>query len=193
MYTRRKWIFISIGTVIILVLAAFRLPERGQVATSTPGGFFSAPGTFVDSASGVEYGLFLTGRESDDTAGLGQVTIQLLGPSVSLCSAHGGSVDIGDSTDGENFSGNSPLQEIQCGTAYSQAVSIEGCTAKAELHGYSHSDFPLYIYSGSNTVELTYRKTSASSGQLNLKVYTPKGPIKLSGTVSGEVVMDTCP
>lgn len=193
MYSHRKLIVLSIVSIAMLVLVAFSTPARGVIAIGQPGGFLSAPGSFIDSASGVEYGLLLVGRESSDTAGLGQVTVQLLGPSISVCSTHGGGVDIGEWTDGENFSGNSPLTEIQCGTAYSQAVSIEGCTAKAELHGYSHSDYPLYIYSGPNTVELTYRKTSASTGELTLKVHTPRGPIKLSGTVSGDVVMDTCP
>ena len=192
---RRKWIVLSLSLVILLGLAAFQPPIRGLVANGTPGGFFSAPGVFVDTVSGVEYGLFLNGRESDDTAGLGQATVQLLGPGIQVCSTHFGGVDIGNTSDGENFieNGNFPLAEIQCGTAYSQAVSVEGCTAKAELHGYSHSDFPVTIYSGPNTIELTYRKISDSTGKLTLVVYTPKGPIKLSGEVNGEVTMDTCP
>jgi len=179
---------------MILILAAFALPARGVVLNGTPGGFLSLPwGTLTDSATGGEYGLVLIARESDDAAGLGQVTVQLLGPSISACSTHGGWVDIGPFTDGENFSGNYPLQDIQCGTAYNMAVSIDGCTAKTELHGFSHSDYPLITYSGQNTVELTFKKTSSDGGKVNMKVYTPMGPIQLNGDVSGAVQMDTCP
>jgi hypothetical protein len=38
----------------------------------------------------------MTGREADDAAGVGQFTLQVLGP-VSVCSTHGGGVDIGTS------------------------------------------------------------------------------------------------
>jgi hypothetical protein len=136
---------------------------------------------------------FLSHVNRTDTTGLGQSTVQLLGPSISVCSTHGPTADIGTSEDGENFSGIAPMQDIYCGTAYGMAVSIDGCTAKTELHGYSHSDYTRIAYMGQNTVELTFQKTSASGGKATLKIYTPKGIIKLDGNVSGDVQMDTCP
>jgi hypothetical protein len=51
----------------------------------------------------------------------------------------------------------------------------------------------LTIYTGSNTVELQYKKTGASTGKVSMTVYTPKGPIKLAGELNGSVEMDTCP
>lgn len=194
MYTRRSMILLAVSTVIVLMLAAFASPARDVLKNGQSGGFVSLPwGTFTDPTTGDEYGLTVIAREADDAAGVGKFTLQLLGPGISVCSTHGGGVDIGLSENGEDFAGNYPLQEIQCGTAYSMAVSVDGCTAKTELHGYSHSDYPLIIYTGSNTVELTLRKTAAESSKVSLKVFTPKGPIKLSGDVSGPVEMDTCP
>jgi hypothetical protein len=61
------------------------------------------------------------------------------------------------------------------------------------MHGFSHSDYPSLIYSGLNTIELKFRKTAADRGKFDLTVYTPRGPIKRSGQVIGEVQMDTCP
>jgi hypothetical protein len=179
---------------MLLILAAFASPPRGIVLSGKPGGFLSMPGgNFIDSTSGTQYLLLFISRESSDAAGVGQATVQLLGPGISVCSTHGPGADIGTSTDGENFAGNNPLPDIQCGTSYGMAVSIDGCTAKTELHGYSHSDYPLIAYMGQNTVELTFQKTSSSGGKVTMKIYTPKGPIKLDGNVSGDVQMDTCP
>jgi hypothetical protein len=192
MRTHPKWIVLTVSLVIMLALAAFAVPARGVVKVGQPGGFLSLQsGTFVDSA-GQEYELLMLAGEGEEIPGAGNFTLQVLGPSISICSTQGGSVDIGSPLPDGNYSGNSPLTEIQCGTAFGQIVSIDGCTAKTEFHGYSHSDYPLTTYSGSNTVALTFRKKSASSGQITITVYTPKGPIKLSGTVSGPITMDTC-
>lgn len=150
-------------------------------------------GTFVDSASGQEFGLTMLAGEGEESAGAGNFTLQVLGPGVSVCSTHGGGVDIGTQAEDGNYYGIVPMTEIECGTSFGMAVSIDGCTATTELHGYSHSDYPFTIYSGSNTVELKFRKTSAMTGNVSIKVYTPKGPIKLAGNVTGSMTMDTCP
>lgn len=193
MKKQQRWILFCTSLALILAVAAFTIPMRGVVAAGTPGGFLSGGGQFVDYSSGGLYNLFIAARESSDTAGTGQFTLQLLGPGISVCSTHGGVVDVGTSTDGENFSGSYPLEDIQCGTAYSMAVSIDGCTAETELHGFSHSDYPLIIYTGPNTVELAYKKTGDSTGKISMTVYTPKGPVKLAGQLNGPVEMDTCP
>jgi len=192
MYTRSKWILLAMSTTIIIVLAAFTLPARGVVANGTPGGFLSLQSApFIDSATGQEYSLTVIAGESEENAGVGNVTLQLLGPSLSACSVHGAGVDIGPELEDGNYAGNLPLTETQCGTAFGMAVSIDGCTAKTEMHGFSHSDYPLFTYLGSTTIELTLRKSGAD-GKVNLKVYTPKGPIKLDGKVSGPFTMNTC-
>ena len=193
MQTHRKWIILVTSTVLILMLAAFTLPARGVVVSGTPGGFLSMPsGTFIDSTTGQEYTLTVVSGESEENAGGGNVTLQLLGPSLSVCSAHGGGVDIGAEMEDGNFAGNYPLTELQCGTAFGMAVAIDSCTAKTEMHGYSHSDYPLFTYMGSTTIEFSFRK-SGDGGKVNLKIYTPKGPIKLDGNFSGPVTMNTCP
>ena len=190
MNRKQRWFFLSITLVAILVLVAFASPMRGVIAVGEPGGFISIPfTTFVDPASGREFSLTLIGREYD--AGAGQVTLQLLGPGFSACSTHGGGVDIGTSEDGENFGGNFPLTEIQCGTAYGMAVSIDKCDVKTEMHGYIHSDYPFTTYTGSVTIEANIHKTT-SGGQVNLKVYTPRGPVKLQGSLNGDFTLDTC-
>jgi hypothetical protein len=193
MKSYRKLIALSILSVSALILLAYTIPSRDVIAGGQPGGFLSLePGNFVDSRTGQTYELTMLGAEGTEAAGAGNFTLQVLGPGISICSTHGGGADIGLMLEDGSYAGNYPLTEIQCGDSYGMAVSIDGCTAKTELHGYSHSDYPLTIYSGTNTVELTFRKTGASSGHINIKVYTPKGPIKLSGNVSGPIIMSTC-
>lgn len=186
-----RWIIFSISLIVLLVLTAFAVPTRGILATGTPGGFLSLQsGTFTDSLTGDQYTLTALGGEGQ-LAGGGNFTLGLQGP-ISLCSTHGGGADIGTPLEDGNYAGNFPLTEIQCGTAFGMAVSIDGCTAKSEMHGYSHSDWPFYTYTGSTTIEFVFKK-SGTGGQVNVKIYTPKGPIKLAGEYSGPVIMDTCP
>lgn len=193
MFIHRKWIVLSVSTVIMLILGAFSTPVRGVVAIGTPGGILFIPSaTFIDSVTGQEYSLITFAGESEETAGVGNFTLQLLGPSSSTCSAHGGGADIGPEQPDGNFAGNFPLTEFQCGTAFGMAVSIDGCNAKSEMHGYSHSDYPLFAFMGPTTIDFAFRK-SGSGGKVNIQIYTPKGPIKLAGNISAPVTMPTCP
>lgn len=194
MLSKRKLIVLSVVTLATLLLTAYSKPIRGVLAVGQPGGYLSLEsGTFTDSRTGKEFGLTLLAGEGENMAGAGNFTVQVLGEGFSICSTHGGGVDIGPQAEDGNYYGNFPLTEIQCGTSFGMAVSIDECTAKTELHGYSHSDYPFTIYSGPNTVELTFRKTSSTTGLINIKAYTPKGPIKLSGNVSSSsITLDTC-
>jgi hypothetical protein len=193
MHVHKKWIILSLSTIIILILTAFTTPVRGIVANGQPGGFVSVlDGTFIDSVTGWEYGFSLVAREADDSAGVGKVTLLVSGPGLSVCSAHGPGAEIDFSPGGEDFGGNVPLSEIQCGTAYGMPVSIDGCTAKTENHGYSHSDYPFHPYMGPSTTEFSLQKKSSGS-LVTLKLYIPSGVIKLGGNVNGTVEMDTCP
>ena len=194
MYRYKKIIIPVITILVMLVLVGYATPVRGVIRVGQPGGYLSLePGTFIDFVTGQEYSLTMLAGEGNEIAGAGNFTLQVSGPGISICSTHGGDADIGPQLEDGNYAGNFPLTEIQCGTSYGMAVSIDGCTAKTELHGYSHSDYPLTIYTGSNTVELTFKKTSHNTGQVSIKVFTPKGPIKLAGDVSGPIIMSTCP
>ena len=147
----------------------------------------------MDSGTGNTFTISIVARESDDSTGSGKATLFIIGPSISLCSAHGPSAEIDFSAGGEDFGGNNPLQDIQCGTSYGMAVAIDGCTATTELHGYSHSDYSFIPYMGSIPLDFSFRKSAQpNTGVVNLKLYTPKGPIKLSGTMNGSITMDTC-
>lgn len=191
MHTHRTWILLSFSLIVILVLAAFTAPVRGVVQNGTPGGFLSIPQTtFIDSATGQEFSIIAVAGESEETAGVGNVTLQL-GGTVSACSVHGGGADIGPVQDDGNYAGNFPMTEIQCGTAFGMAVSIEGCTVRTESHGFSHSDYPFTTYMGSTTIDFNFKQT-ASGGKVEIKIYTPKGPIKLAGTVNGPITLNTC-
>lgn len=191
MHTRRIWIILSFSLIVILSLAAFAVPVRGVVRNGSPGGFFVIPATtFIDSATGEEYSIIAVVGESEEMAGVGNVTLQL-GGTASICSVHGGGADIGSELEDGNYAGNFPLTEVQCGTAYGMAVSIEGCTVKTEMHGFSHSDYPLTTYLGPTTIDFNFKKT-AEGGKVEIKIYTPKEPIKLSGIVNGPVTLDTC-
>src|SRR5262245_21633402 len=113
MLIHRKWIVLSVCTVIMLILGAFSTPVRGVVPLGTPGGILFIPSaTFIDSISGQEYSLIVFAGESEETAGVGNFTLQLLDPSSSTCSAHGGGADIGPEQPDGNFAGNFPLSEF---------------------------------------------------------------------------------
>jgi hypothetical protein len=114
-----------------------------------------------------------------------------VGGTASACSTHGGGADIGPELEDGNYAGNFPLTEIQCGTAFGMAVSIERCTVKTEMHGFSHSDYPLITHLGSTPIDFNFKK-SASGNQVEIKIYTPKGPIKLAGRLNGPVTLNTC-
>lgn len=166
-----------------------------------PGGHLSIPKVFVhDSASGSQYEVAFFATEDSDKAGQGKTTLWIGGPGLSTCSTHGGSVEI-DWTAGfptEDWTGNYPLTEIQCGTAYGMRVAVDGCEARIELHGYSHSDYPLITYTGSMTADVSFRKgDQPDTGEMTIKIFTPKGPLKISGPITladpdAHIQMDTC-
>ena len=141
------FLFIALASVGILGLLAYLRP--GARSASTPGGFLSTPSAqLTDARPGNAYSFDLVARERAEAPGVGQSTLLVVGPSLSLCSASGPQAEIDYSLDGEEFPGNAPLAEIRCGTASGMAVAIDGCTASIDLHGYVHSDYPLVTYVG---------------------------------------------
>jgi hypothetical protein len=149
-------------------------------------------GTFVDTAFGNTYTMSIIAREFDSGVGSGRVTLLINGPGFSMCGVHGPNAEIDFSGGGEEFGGNNLLLDTQCGTVFSTPTSIDGCTAVTELHGATHSDPPFIAYLGPGSLDFSFRKSSPNTGVVNLKFYTPKGPIKLSGNLNGAITMDTC-
>ena len=193
MFAAKKWIGVSVCIIIILGLTAFLPQAVGNVRNAQPGGFLSIiDGTFVDKKTGDTYTISIVAREFDSGVGSGKVTFLVNGPWASVCSVHGPNAEIDFSGGGEEFGGNFPVQDIQCGTVFSTTTSIDGCTASTELHGFTHSDPPFIPYLGPGALEFSFRKSSANTGAVDLKFYTPKGAFKLSGNLSGDITMDTC-
>jgi hypothetical protein len=72
-------------------------------------------------------------------------------------------------------------------------VKVDDCRAIIQAHGFSHSDHPLLNYLGSTTLELDFRKKSATTGDVDITINTVAGKIMLKGKVTGPIIMGTCP
>jgi len=90
------------------------------------------------------------------------------------------------------FSGFFPLTGVECGIAFGQSVSINGCVALMSFHAYVHSDSPRVNFLGPATVDVMVQK-NASGVRVNLTIYTPKTAITVQGSFTGTVGMSTCP
>lgn len=129
-------------------------------------------------------------HQDDRTGGGGSVNAVFwgqLGIPVSGCSYHAPTVP--HNIDNDN-SGVDPLT-AECGRAWGQTVSVDGCIVKTSFHGYTHSDHPRINYAGPVTVDITIHKTNSKTG-VDLTVNTPKGPIQVSGTFDGTVDISSC-
>jgi hypothetical protein len=96
-----------------------------------------------------------------------------------------------DFTDVGNETGETP--SYQCGRAFGQTVTLEGCVATIRAHGFQHSDDPLAEYLGTATVDIRFQKTGPATGTLDVVDSTPAGKIEVRGAVSGTIAMSTCP
>ena len=147
-----------------------------------PGASLDVAGTFTDIDTGNVYNLDFEANEIN--VGVGHTFLHLDGPALSVCGVHG------PAADPSTFSFN----DIQCGNANRMSVAINGCTAKVELHGYSHSDHPFVTYIGSTTIDLTVRKRKKESRWfIKISIFTPKKKIELRGIVDGLISMSSCP
>lgn len=125
-------------------------------------------------------GSFTITAVQQGAGGGGDTNINIQGRS-RACSVHGPGAD----------EGNFPYQGVQCGTAFGNGVSINGCVADLEAHGYVHSDHPNVSYLGGTTIDVRYQKTR-SGDQMKMTIYTPKENIELIGKVNGASVMPSC-
>lgn len=185
------------GTAGIVALAAsLALISLGGVsAQSTPGGNLEVGvpdgAEFVDANTGTPYTFRLLASEDPGEAGFGEVTLLLEG-NPNVCSASGPDPVIDFGRRGPR--GNTPLDDIECGTAGAMAVAVDGCVADIEFHGFVHSDHPNTTYMGMTTVDLRFRNgVEPDTGVIDITIHTPKDMISLRGSVMGSVVMDTCP
>ncbi len=189
------------GTAGMVALAAsMALISLGGVsAQPAPGGTLEvgappgAPAEFMDKKTGTTYVFRLIANEDTVTAGVGDVTLLLEG-NPRACSARGPDPFIDFGAGGPDFGGNTPLPDIECGTAFVMAVAVDGCIADIELHGFVHSDHPNVTYMGMMTLDLRFHKgVGGDAGIIDVTIHTPKGITELHGSVMGTVVMDTCP
>jgi hypothetical protein len=177
----------------------------GLIATSfgsasstraTAGGTLKVgPGATV--AGGTTYGpgtFGLRASASGSPAGIGDVVLQLDrgAQNFAVCTVHGPDPSVDFTNDGDE-DGNNPYPDIQCGRAYGESVTFKGCTMNAQAHGYIHSDAPATNYLGPTTLNITFKKTGATSGVLTVQAWTPVGgTLQVKGTTSGAVSMSTC-
>jgi len=185
---------VPMPSLVALVLSISVLAYMPALAAPpTPGGDIDIePGaTFIDNGqSNFTYNFGLRAVESGSAAGLGDAVLEVTGPGVSICTIHGSSAQV-DWTDFGNEGGVSP--GFQCGRAYGESVSIDGCKAVIQAHGFGHSDNPLVNYFGTTTIDVTFQKKSASGGDIDVTLYTTSGKIQLKGKAVGPVTMSTCP
>ena len=195
---RKQFAGAAIGVIVAAAVVVLTLGSLGSSNSKTLGAALSVNSTTSETMGaalnvngtiddhGTNYGFSLGADESATHEGQGNVTLFLNGDGLSLCTVHG------PGAAPESF----PLTQVQCGGASTQAVSITGCKATIEAHGFSHSDFPREaIYLGSMTVEVVFQKKGPNNGDIKVTVYTPKRSIKVEGPVSfgGPVAMSTCP
>jgi hypothetical protein len=158
-------------------------PEfNASEAPGVPGGSLSVEGEFVDVNSSGVYQLTFNADEDDSNAGVGSAFLYLRGPALTACDVHGPAAE----------PGITPLPSVTCGGSYGMSVAIDDCLAKVGLHGYLHSDHPHVTFIGLTCMDLVLEKVG-DHYEIKITLYTPKGPIILAGTVTGDVSMDTCP
>jgi hypothetical protein len=156
--------------------------------------------SFVDDVTGNEYDFLLIASEWDDS-GEGKVTMQIEGPALTLCTSNGSPAyidfenpdPVGEDIYENHYPGNSPLTDIQCGSAYGMAVEIHECKVDLQFHGYSHSDYPFITYMGMVTTDVKVEiGNEFGDNEIEIEVHTPRDKIKLKGNFSGNVEMEAC-
>lgn len=181
-----KWLCAAVVTVLTLsaVPAAIGAPGPGGDLDIEPGA------TFEDNNTHLFYNFGLRAVESGAVAGLGDAVMEVSGPGVSACTVHGSSAQV----DWSNFGNEGGVQpSYECGRSYGESVKIDDCKATIQAHGFSHSDHPLINYLGSTTLDIDFRKKTATTGDIDITIHTVAGKIMLKGKVSGPIIMSTCP
>jgi hypothetical protein len=193
---KRNPIFVlAVSAVITLSSAtiAFAANDNGKSLgksnSGTPGGnFLTFDTVLTDSSSGQDFTVNLRAFESPDFAGVGAAAVEIVaaGGGITACTTHGGAADI----DFSNLANSVlPYEDNQCGLAGRVHVQVDGCMVEASAHGYLHSDWPHVSFMGDTTIDFSY---NANSGNLDIRMYTPKEQIHLQGSLEGNMILSTC-
>jgi len=166
----------------------------GSVVTAPPGPN-QGTANFLDHESGKTYNFVLAAIQDSTDPSSGRAAFALGGSKLHVCSlrrAGSPQPQLNPSADPFAYGGILPFPGLQCGTADNQSVSIKNCVATIQTHGFIHSDAPNVTYLGSVTIEVRYQvKRTPAKDEIEVKLYTPKETIKLSGkaTVANAVAM----
>ena len=200
--------YLRIG--IIAAVAAFTNPVfAGQgdtltvgtvAAPANKGQLNSLTASFVDEESGNKYGFFLEAKQDATGPGPSPATFALEGPHLHGCTMRRSSTQpqpqINPSSTSFDYWGSYPYESAPCGTANNQAITISNCVANIQAHGFIHADEPFVTYLGPTTIEVQYQKAEGrANDEIDIKIYTPRKVIKLSGKVTvmnGTSIMPNC-
>jgi len=174
---------------LILGLALMGVPGFLSTALGGDGDMLDIdPGEFSDLNTGNTLSLFLDVDEI--SAGRGTVILGL--------EVQGGNPKLLCSTNGPHPSpGAFPLRDIKCGPAMGMPISIKGCKAEFEVHGYAHIHHPKVTYLGMVTIEVSFIKRPGAEGMVRIDVHTPKTTASFQGTIGAadliaNVTMPSC-
>ena len=177
---RTRWGLVALGVAGILVAAIVAV--AGEAASqSDPGGNLNASGTLTLQQGGTA--TFQLNMSESAQPGVGGTFFQLNGPGISVCDAHGPGMSPGDF----------PLTQYQCGGSGGVKVVVDRCRGTFETHGMTHADYPWTVYFGPMTVDVDFTyHPQKGTGTMRVDIHTQKAVIRLDGTVSGVIAMDTC-
>lgn len=171
----------NLAAVLCLAVLASAAPEaRAGSGDQLAIGKFNEPVSFKDTATGQTYNLFFEARESEDV-GYGDTTLLISESPARLCSVHGPSPETLAGTAFDYGSGSEDYG-FECGTAFGESVSINGCKATIQTHGYVHQDHPLSNFLGTTTIDVAIIKSGAIY-KVAIKYWTPKGLRKIAGSL----------
>jgi hypothetical protein len=138
------------------------------------------PGLFIDSSTGINFSIDLEAAEGNNHLGLIKFLLKGQSGTGLICSANGPQATL----DFNTGIGNIPLNEVQCGTASNMPMTIIGCKARMEFHGYAHIHHPKVTYMGMTTIELIFKKRpEIGKGVIQIRIHTPKNKVILKGVI----------
>lgn len=171
---------------VVSVLGILLLAPAGW---ASPGATVATDGTqIVDQDTGLAFTVDVNATEFHEP-GRGKVTMLVFGPHLQFCTTHG--PHFNQNTD-ITEPGIKPLADVECGNAGNMSVSIEGCVADIQAHGFVHADHPFVTYLGMATFDVRVQRTR-SHDDVAITVWTPKAQIKLNGRTAGTATLSTCP
>jgi hypothetical protein len=193
MKRRGRNVALAFATLACGVVALSLTPFGSAHATGTAGTLEMGPGVSVtDSATKLVSSFGLRATSPGGTSGDVVLELDRGAQNFGVCTVHGPDPQVDFTNDG-NESGNNPYPDIQCGRAYGESVAFSRCTMTAQAHAFMHADGAGANYMGPTTVNITFRKTGATTAVLTVTVWTPVRTLRVSGVATGTIAMSTCP